>query len=172
MPKTRFIDINFNLVKGYSLVEVLVAISIIALIIFSGFVGYREFSRRQSLAGVNRTLQGDIRLTQELALAGKKPAACGVNALDGYYFFVSPPGGYQVIAVCGATLTTEKTVTLPTGFTLAALSPNLTPPNSLLFKTLGAGTNIPAGQNTTVTLTQAVTLSTIVTTITAGGEVR
>ena len=158
--------------SGYTLIEILMAMAILTLIFTIGFVSYRAFSRRQALVGVNRTLQGDIRLTQELALAGKKPAACGVNALDGYYFLVSPPGGYQIIAVCGGTLTTEKTVTLPTGFTLSALSPNLTPANSILFKTIGAGTNIPAGQNTTITLTQSVTLSTVVITVTAGGEVR
>ena len=57
--------------KGYTLIELLVGISIIAIIFGVGFVSYREFSRRQSLTGVTKQLVGDLRLAQQLALTGQ-----------------------------------------------------------------------------------------------------
>ena len=157
--------------KGYTLVEILVVISIVGLLFGVGFVSYREFSRRQALAGAARQFGGDLRLAQELALAGKKPAVCGANALDGYQFVVTPPNSYRVRAVCNLTTAIEKTVVVSSGVSISGLVPDLTPSNTILFKTLSGGTNIPAG-TTVITLTQDVTADTRRITVTAGGEIR
>lgn len=165
--------VNSRRSRGYTLIEILVGLSIVGLIFGIGFIGSREFSRRQVLLGVARQMRGDLRFAQELALAGKKPAVCAAgDALDGFYFVVIPSGSYEVRAVCGATVSLEKAVTLPTGITLSGLVPDLTPSNTLLFKILGQGTNIAAGGITTITLTQAITGNTHVITVTAGGEIR
>ena len=166
---------NFSFFKsanllGYTLIEILVAITIMTLLFLTGFASYREFSRRQELVSAVRQAQGDIRQAQENAIASKKPAGCSV--LDGYHFTVVPPDSYQISWVCGGSPGVEKTVPLPTGITISGLSPDLTPSNSILFKTLGQGTNIPGGGETSFTLTQANYGKTATITITAGGEIK
>jgi len=158
--------------RGYTLIEILVGMTIFALVFLLGFAAYREFARRQALVSLARQMRGEIRLAQELALAGKKPAmGCGV--LNGYYFFVDPPDQYYIEAVCDAGSTSdEKVVDLPQGFTISGLVPDVIPKNSILFKALGAGTNIPDSTSTTITITQTDTGNTAVVTVTSGGEVR
>ena len=93
--------------------------------------------------------------------------------LNGYYFFVDPPDQYYIEAVCDAGSTSdEKVVDLPQGFTISGLVPDVIPKNSILFKALGAGTNIPDSTSTTITITQTDTGNTAVVTVTSGGEVR
>jgi type II secretory pathway pseudopilin PulG len=169
--KTLVLKNLANFHSAYSLIEILVSISIIVILFLVGFAGYREFSRRQQLVATVRQVREDIRLTQELAIASKKPAGCSV--LDGYYFVVIPANTYQIQSVCGVVTTVEKAVTLPSGFTISGLSPNLTPSNSILFKTLGQGTNIPtAPGSTNITLTHTDYGSVTTVTVTAGGEIR
>jgi type IV fimbrial biogenesis protein FimT len=91
---------------GYTLVEVLVAIMIVTLMLTIGVASYREFSTRQALQSVGRQIIGDLRLTQEEALAGKKPVgACQV--LDGYRFIISG-SSYSVVANCDGSLAVTR----------------------------------------------------------------
>lgn len=157
--------------EGYTLIEVLVGLSILALLFATGYASYREFSRRQILVGVSRAIKGDLRLAQELSLSGKKPGGCSV--LDGYNFLVIPPTGYEIRALCGATTYLEKAGSVAgLNVTLSNLSPDPTPSNTITFKTLGEGTNIGAGSSTTLTITQTTTGTTTDVVITSGGEIR
>ena len=82
---------------GYTLIEILVSLPIVGLIFGIGYVNFRDFSRRQALAGVARMVKGDLRLAQEQALAGKKPthAFCNPsNQLDGFNFRVVSSQSY------------------------------------------------------------------------------
>jgi len=167
LHKLNFLQQN----RGYTLIEILVGMSIFALVFLLGFASYREFARRQALAGVARSMRGDIRFAQELALAGKKPASgCGV--LRGYYFVSSPPSTYEISAYCDTGVVLEKRVDLVLGITLSGMAPDLTPSNTILFKALGAGTNIPAGSSTIITLSQTDIGNTAIVTVTTGGEIR
>jgi len=160
-----------NSPKGYTLIEILVGLSILSLLFAIGYASYREFSRRQILIGTARTIRGDLRLAQELSLSGKKPGGCSV--LDGYNFLVVPPTGYEIRALCGVTTYLEKGGSLVgQGVTLSNLSPDLTPSNTITFKTLGEGTNIPAGTSTTLTITQTTTGTTTDVVVTSGGEIK
>ncbi len=173
MPKENFHFLKSNDPLGYTLIEILIAITIMTLLFLTGLASYREFSRRQELVSAVRQVQADIRQAQENAIASKKPAGCSdLNALNGYHFVVIPPNSYEIRWICGGSPGVEKTVTLPTGITISVLSPNLNPPNSILFKTLGQGTNIPADGTTSFTLTQANYGKTATITVTAGGEIR
>ncbi|MBI2103911.1 prepilin-type N-terminal cleavage/methylation domain-containing protein [Candidatus Woesebacteria bacterium] len=128
---------------GYTLIEILVTMTIISIIFGAGYVAYRDFSRRQTLASAVRSVKADLRLAQEEALAGKKPqdgACTGTNTLEGYNFDVVPPDSYRIFVTCvgstGGTVQT-KSVSLSSGVTIAAGSVN-----PILFKVLGRGTNI------------------------------
>jgi prepilin-type N-terminal cleavage/methylation domain len=46
-------------VRAYTLIEVLVVLSIIGVLFGIGYVSYRDFSRRQELAGVAKNIQGE-----------------------------------------------------------------------------------------------------------------
>ena len=152
--------------SGYTLIEILVGITIIALIFGFGYVSFREFSRRQALAGAAKEIKGDLRLAQASALSGNKPEDC-TGLLNGFGFRVESAASYKIEADCGTEVYEDKTVNLPDGVSIS------TPfPNPVLFKVLGQGTNIPQGGSAIITLTQAGTGSTLVVTITDGGEIK
>jgi len=157
---------------GYSLIEILIALTILSLIFWVGLAGYRQFASRQELISLARQVKGDIRLAQELALAGQKSGSCTV--LNGFYFRVQPPNVYTVEIFCDDNVIGVIRTGLLSGTTISSLSPDLDPPNTIFFKTLGQGTNIPAPgvPETTFTLTQRGTGNSAVITVTAGGEIR
>jgi prepilin-type N-terminal cleavage/methylation domain-containing protein len=158
--------------KGYTLIEILVGLTIIAILFFVGYVNFRDFSRRQAISGAGKLLQGDLRIAQQLALSGQKPtdANCaGTNNLNGYFFEISlSRTEYKIYASCSAGASAEitKTVTLPSGVTASYPSPN-----PILFKVLGQGTNL-TNESATITLTQDATANTFVVTIGVGGDIR
>jgi prepilin-type N-terminal cleavage/methylation domain-containing protein len=179
MTRLKLYLLNSYTLPGYTLIEILIAITIIALLFLTGFASYREYSRRQELVSAVRSIRGDLRQAQEMAIASKKPSACAAaDALDGYRFVVIPPGSYQILWLCGGSTTgVEKSVALPSGITISGLSPNLTPSNTILFKTLGQGTNIPTGDppgsgSTIITVIQSDLGQSADITITTGGEIK
>lgn len=158
--------------KGYTLIEILVGLSIIGLLFAVGYVNFRDFSRRQAIAGAGKLLQGDLRVAQQLALSGQKPtdANCaGTNGLTGYYFELSSTE-YKIYAGCSGGVSTEitKEIFLPTGISVSPLPS----PNPILFKVLGHGTNIPEGGTAEIILIQSQTNNTFTVTVGAGGDIQ
>jgi prepilin-type N-terminal cleavage/methylation domain-containing protein len=160
---------------GYTLIEILVALTVIGLLFSLGYANYRAFSQRQALLGAVKQLQGDLRLAQQMALSGQKPidpnCASPANSLNGYNFTVLSGDNYEIRASCtgGAVALAGKDVTISSGITIASPFPS---PNPILFRVLGNGTNIPEGGNSVITLTQAGTNNTTTVTITSGGEIK
>ena len=154
--------------SGYTLIEVLVGLTIIGLIFSFGFVSFRDFARRQVLASAARALRGDLRLAQGQALAGKKPSDVfcnSPNTLDGVNFRVVDPSNYTFEASCTGGAVQIKSVDLPSDVSISTPSPN-----PILFRVLGRGTNIAVG-DVTITLTQSSTSSTADIVISANGEI-
>lgn len=152
---------------GYTIIEVLVALSIAGMLFGSGFVSLREFSRRQAVTSAGRTLNGDLRQTQGYALIGKKPLGtiCDTTTLIGYDFYVSSSTQYQIRARCTGGTVDVKTVDLESGVQISNPSPN-----PVVFNALGEGTNVSA--STTITLSQLLTGNVITVTITQAGEIK
>ncbi len=154
--------------KGYTLIEILITLTIIGLIFSFGYVSFRDFSQRQALTGVARSIKGDLRLAQELALSGNKPTpSCdSPNLLNGYYFRRNSNTNYTIEANCtGGAPSQVKTVNMPVDIVLTSFSVN-----PILFKILGEGTNITG--SATITLTQTSSGNTRVITISQGGEIK
>ena len=159
-----------NRKSGFTLIELLVGLTIIAIVFSVGFSGYRDFSRRQSVAGVAKSIQSDLRNAQQLALTGQKPTVNYLNApvtctrLSGYSFSRISAQNYQIIANCINAANANhiiKNVTLSTDLSLSA--------GSVKFKVLGQGTDLSAPLTFTLTHT-AGTSSTI--TVGIGGDVK
>jgi prepilin-type N-terminal cleavage/methylation domain-containing protein len=157
--------------KAYTLIELLVTLSIVGLLFGFGYVSFRDFSRRQALSGSLKKIQGDLRLAQQQALSGKKPnnVKCNPpNRLDSFSFNVYSTSSYKIEANCtGGTPVLISDVTLTSGVSIS--TPSINPIN---FKVLGQGTNIPKGASTTVTISQASLGSQLSLTVTDGGEIK
>ena len=154
---------------GYSLVEVLVSLAIVGLLFTFGFASFRDFSRRQHLISVARSIKGELRLIQAKAISGEKPEeveCTGVNTLITFNFQIVNPSTYQVVAVCSGGSVTTKTETISDDTTMASSQ------NPISFKVLGQGTNVSAGAGAIITFTQVGTNSTATVTVTEGGEVK
>ena len=156
--------------SGYTLIEILIGLTIISLLFSFGYASFRDFSRRQALSGVVKQIQGDLRLSQSSASAGQKPddLFCnGSNTLRTYNFKVYSDSEYKIEVGCTGGTVVSKEVTLPSEVTISTPSPN-----PIQFKVLGQGTNIAAGSSAVITLTQKGTDSQATVTITAGGEIK
>jgi prepilin-type N-terminal cleavage/methylation domain-containing protein len=155
--------------KGYTLIEILVGLTIIGLLFGFGFVSFRDYSRRQALAGAAKQIQGDLRLAQEDALAGQKPDSSFCNdpaSLNGYDFAVVSTSEYKLEADCTGGLVTQKDVVLPADTSIAS------DVNPILFKILGQGTSLGSGQSATITLAQTGTNNQATVTVSSGGEIQ
>lgn len=70
--------------KGYTLIEVLVATTIIMVVTASGIAAYRNFIERQSLTNAGRELVSMLRDAQKRATSGDKPDACSGSQLQSW----------------------------------------------------------------------------------------
>lgn len=151
--------------KGYTLVELLIGITIISIVFGVGLAGYREFSRRQALTGVSKQLKADLRLAQQLALTGQKPNDVSCNTLDGYIFSRVDASTYRISADCAgiATPYVYKEVNLGSDITLSSTN------TSFMFKVLGQGTDLAASNTLTLTHTSG---NQSIMVVGVGGDVR
>lgn len=157
---------------GYTLVEILVALTVIGLLFSFGFVSFRDFSRRQAVSDAAKSIQGDLRLAQGDALTGQKPdnVNCNLpNTLDSYSFDVLSNTEYRIEANCVGAPVVVKDVDMQPDITIAIQAPVLNP---LKFKILGQGTNIGSGLTWVLTLSQTGTGNTTNVTVTSAGEIK
>lgn len=158
--------------NGYSLVEVLIAISIMVALFTLGFTNYRDFSRRQSLQNAAGKIQADLRLAQEMALSGQKPTdsnCTGTNSLNGYFFNVINTSTYEIRASCTGVNPPPATKTVNTQSDVQISL--VVGTNPILFKVLGSGNNIDAA-GAQITLLQGSTNRLIAIDISKGGQIQ
>ena len=102
--------------QGYSLLEVLVAVTIIGILTGSSLVGYNRFQGRQGLKSAGEQLVSDLRLTQQKALSGEKASGwCqGDNeSLIGWRLIFTSAAIYDIRGVCSSgAVTVYKSITL------------------------------------------------------------
>jgi len=152
---------------AFTLIEVLVVISLTAILLGFGFAGFRQYSQRQSLFAAARTVKGDLRILQEKALAGEKIDPCIGKRLDGYRFDILPDNTqYNISQLCSGTVYDIENKNVASGFTVKATR------EPILFKVLGQGTDIPSGTSSVITLTQTGTTKTIQISINAEGSIQ
>lgn len=154
-------------IKGYSYIELMVTIMIMAILFSVGVTNYRGFQRRQALDAAVRQVRSDLSLAREYALAGRVQCPSGGDYL-GHRFIVSG-SQYIIQSVCdnGSEYYTEaKTESVPTGYTLTG--------SDVRFNAIGEGTDAPAGgEDFTISLTESSDPSfTRTVTVTTAGDIQ
>lgn len=154
--------------SGYTLIELLIVMAIIAILVTIGYLNFQDYSRHQALISAARSIQVNIRQAEEYAAAGKKPSGC-LTLLNGYQFKVTSQTTYEIDAICtpNSFYIINQPFTMPLGMTIAA--PN---PNPVIFKSLAQGTNIGSGGTASIVITQTVSGNTKTVTIGANGDVQ
>jgi len=132
-------------------------------IIFSvGFASYRDFSRRQALTGVTKSIISDLRLLQQKALSGEKPDLCTV--LSGYQIDITSTTTYNLQAVCSTNITIK---TIDLAVDEVTISSSFDP---IKFKVLGQGTNLTT--DAVITITNSKIGNSSVINVGIGGDIR
>jgi Tfp pilus assembly protein FimT len=85
---------------GFTVVELLIILSLIALLFSLGVSQYNRFNRSQALAKAKGELVSNLRLAQSKAMAAEKPSGCGENELEGHRLEFINNHSYKLVAVC------------------------------------------------------------------------
>lgn len=121
--------------KGFTLIEILVVISIASFLVTLGISSYMDFNRRQVLDQVAKNIVNDLRDLQSKASSGDKgPANTCSNALKGWYFKIIDSAHYSLYGNCGSDFSL-KTVNLPANINIVSPVAGTT----VLFKPLNLG---------------------------------
>ncbi len=168
---------------GFTLVEMMVAVSVTAILLGVGVAQYRKFSRTQLIKAAVRQLKSDLRVAQANALSGEKGScACGkFGAICGdprdptiLGWEVSFPSAtsYEIYGLCqngvtkfmsdGTLSTLSKSLPTNVSFTSKPAIP-------IRFKVLGGGTNLSGDATITLSGLGGITQSVMVT---LGGEIK
>ena len=99
--------------NGYTLIEILVVITIMATLFGFGYANFRDFSRRQALQGAVKQVQGSLRKVQQSAISGVKPNDPKCNdpqVLNGYDLNLSnvSSGVYTLVVKAGELTMTRQ----------------------------------------------------------------
>lgn len=136
---------------GFTLIEILLSIAIIAVITGSSYAVLIRFSRQQNLGSAYGVFKNNLNLAK--SLASSQVVSCDVNqTLVGYRLFFPPDRtSYQIQTVCynGSTqvFNVVRNSKLPSGITVSSdFSP-------ILFLVIsGQVEGLPPGQRATITL--------------------
>lgn len=153
-----------KLTKGFTLIEIILAIAIIALISFGSYAGFQKFSKQQNLNLTMDTLRNSLNEAKSKAMSQViVTSACkqATRTLEGYQVrfdaSTNPDQYYYIEEVCsGVAAQTVKTIKLPPNVSFRTSPP---PPSLVRFLILTGLTNGPA----TITLisgtqTKAITV--------------
>ena len=118
--------------SGFTVVELLIILSLIALLFTLGIAQYNRFNRAQSLNRAKDELVSNLRLTQGKAMAGEKPEVC-TETLSGHKLKFTDNQNYKIVAVCGEEVDIKTDVVLPAGVIKQA------GPDEIFFRVLSQG---------------------------------
>lgn len=138
---------KFRAWRGYTLVEILIGLTILSLMFVGGYTAYREFVRRQLLNNTAGEIKLNLNLARQKSLASERPSAGECNNKFLGYTVTFAATAYTISPDCDVTdpgilSPYVKTYTLP-GFVTLTVSGTAVP-NRILFKVLGGGADVAA----------------------------
>jgi prepilin-type N-terminal cleavage/methylation domain-containing protein len=168
--------------KGFTFIELLVAMAIMGILITIATANFRDFGVRQKVDDYTRTLSSELRLIQGKAAAGvKEPPTSCTGPLTGYQVSFNvgaqgvsggntKAGGYTVYSLCPTSPNAVSTVTFPTD---ESVTINRNPANAnFTFKTLQSGTDISSSSPFVITVTSGSSTKSLTITIDATGTIK
>lgn len=164
--------------RGFTLIEILISLTIMVLVFGVGFAGYRDFSQGQSLEKAARELRTNLRLAQSIALSGTKPnppdSRCeSPNVFNGVFFSASQgANAYGISYSCSGGGVNINNASAFVSLGSQGIDLTRTGPYSFIFKSLGQGTTLPEGTEVVLTLTQVSTGKSVSVVVTASGEIK
>lgn len=88
---------------GFTLIEMMVVITISGILVAGGLAAYKGISEKENLKQAGLTMESNLKLAARRAQAGDKPENCGGSLTS---FSVSAVGGdntkYQIQALCSS----------------------------------------------------------------------
>lgn len=111
--------LNHPLRAGFTILELLIVISIMAIIGGVGFASYTQFNSRQTLEQASLDMKSGVDEAKFNAVSRVKPSTCSGKVLDGYQVVICGAAGnqcsnsanlYEIRAVCVAAAVTTTPV--------------------------------------------------------------
>lgn len=128
---------------GFSFIELLIVIAIMAILFSVTSANYRDFQSRRSLDNAQTLVMSDLRLAQQYARSGKKPPGCSV--LHGYKLIFDGSGSYMITAECDVDINVAD----------RQINNISISGNSVRFNVLGRGTSLADGSSVTITISDS-----------------
>jgi len=144
--------------RGFTLIELMVVISIVLILIVGAVAKYNEYSEKEKVRQAALKFMTDVRLAAAKATSGVKPSVCSTNTLTGYKleFPVSCSNAcYEVTPVC--TPVSGTTLRVELANTVRVSSTN----SSIYFLPVVGGTDLSS--DATITFTGPTTYTETVT---------
>ncbi len=125
----------FGTPKGFTLIEIIVAVTILLVITSVGISNYSGYNQGETVRQTALTVKNDLRYLQGKALSGDKPAGC--TKLTGWQMSFTATT-YTTEATCtnGAVAITQRTTPLPRTVTFSPV------PSTIIYYVLTGGTNV------------------------------
>lgn len=121
---------------GFTLVEIIVSISIAMIIMGSVIVNYNEYNNRQTLKQAALTLKNNLRFAQSKAQSGEKPESNCTELTGWTVTFVGSGYAYQAQCIPQGLHANSTSVTLPSGVIFSPV------PAAFTFNVLSRGTSL------------------------------
>ena len=128
--------------RGFSLLELLVVVSILVLVIGLSISSFNSFNRRERLKQASLNLKAAIRFAQTRAISADKPASCVASNASFVGMAINfTNNSYTVQHVCSDGVAgTDESVTLPPGISFVSV------PSSFTYNALTRVTTLSAFQ--------------------------
>ena len=99
--------------RGFTLVEIIFSITVIAILSVIGIAGFAQYGRVQSLNTSALELIAMMNTAKSRALSQKKPASCASAPLEGYQVVLTSSREYKLESKCGAVVVIQNAVLKP-----------------------------------------------------------
>lgn len=132
--------------EGFTLLELIIVFTVIAVISTMGIASFVSYSRNQALVQAGSSLENTLNLARSNSLSQVKPSVCTGNILSGYQVDLDTLNNKYTLSVVCLGLHTIQTTSLPNGITFSSQ----TTASSIFFPVISSGVT---GGGTKIVLT-------------------